>query len=80
MVHKRVYNFLNSSDRLYRYQFDFRKKNSTTDAVLQFIKDALLAYDNSEYTVAVFLDMSKAFNTIDHSLLLRKWNIMALED
>ncbi len=66
-VPKRVYNFLSSilSDRLYRHQFCFRKKHSTTDAVAQFIKDAPLAHDNSQYTVAVFLDLSM------HSTLYR---------
>ena len=69
---------MNSNNRLYGCQFGFtkkkKKKHSTIDAVAQFtcIKDALWAYDKSEYTVAVFLDLSKAFDNIDHSLLLKK--------
>ncbi len=42
------------------------------DAVAQFINDSLLAYDNNEYTIAVFQDLSKAFHTIDYRVLLKK--------
>ncbi len=41
---------------------------------MQFAQfDALLAYDNNEYTITVFLDLSKVFDTIDHSVLLKKF-------
>ncbi len=42
------------------------------DAAAQFFNDSLLAYDNNEYTIAVFLDLSKALETIDHKVLLKK--------
>ncbi len=72
VIHKRLYGFLQSNDRLYKHHYGFRKKHSTTDTVTQFINDTLLAYDNNEYTLAVLLDLSKAFDTIDHVTLLKK--------
>ncbi len=71
-MHKRVYGFLNNTNRFYKHQYGFRTKHSTTDAIAQFIKDTLLAHDNNEFTIAVLLGLSKAFDTTDHKILLKK--------
>ena len=41
-------------------------------AVLDFIKDINVAIDNNMYTAGIFMDLSKAFDTIDHNILLHK--------
>ena len=57
---------------LYGNQFGFRRKHNTIDAVTKSIGDTCKALDENEATWAVYLDLSKAFDTIDHSILLKK--------
>ena len=59
-------------DLFYDNQFGFRRKDSTIDAVAKFITDIGKALDENETILAVYLDLSKAFDTIDHSILLEK--------
>lgn len=72
VMHKRVYNFLNMNDIFYDSQYGFRSKHSTIDALTEFVQDTLKSFEDKEFTVGVFLDLSKAFDTIDHSILLSK--------
>lgn len=68
----RMYRFLIINDILFQSQYGFRKKNNTTDALTEFISDTLKGFEEKEHTIAIFLDLSKAFDTIDHSILLNK--------
>lgn len=72
VVHKRLLNFLDSNAILYPRQYGFRPGRSTVDAITEFTSDIVSALDNKHSALAVFLDLSKAFDTINHQILLTK--------
>ena len=72
IVHDRCCNFLDAKEILYKRQYGFRHNHSTYMAVLDFIKDLNNAIDDNMYTAGIFMDLSKAFDTIDHDILLHK--------
>ena len=72
LVHKRLYSFCDSNKILYNNQYGFRPKHSTIDAVSKFTADIVSSLESNMITCAVFLDLSKAFDTIDHDILLCK--------
>ena len=71
-VHDQVMNHLESNNLLSVHQFGFRAKRSTELAATSFIDSIRLAMDNGEYTGAVYIDLSKAFDTISHASILNK--------
>ena len=57
---------------LFLNQYGFRKKHSTNLATIELTTKILQAVDNNEYTIGVFLDLAKAFDTVNHKILLEK--------
>ena len=72
LVHKRLYSFCENNKILYDNQYGFRPKHSTIDEVSKFTADIVSSLESNMITYAVFLDLSKDFDTIDHDILLRK--------
>ena len=69
---KRLTEFLNDNKIIYKYQFGFRAKHSTTQAVTEIVDNLLKEIDSGKITAGIYLDLSKAFDTVDHSILLTK--------
>ena len=63
---------MQNSKLFFSNQYGFRKNHSTLQAVTKLITDIIESNENRETTMSVFLDLSKAFDTINHKLLLSK--------
>ena len=70
LIHEQLFPYFN--DFLYKNQSGFRPKYSTQTALLNTSNQWLLNIDKGDYNIAVFLDLRKAFDTVDHSLLILK--------
>ena len=71
-MYKRVYGFLESNNVLHKQQFGFRKSYSTAQALLNIAQKIIDALDKGNYACGVFIDFQKAFDTVDHEILLKK--------
>lgn len=69
---KRLDSYIEKYDLLNGHQYGFRSNRSTSLAVMEFVENIATVVDNKQFGVGVFIDLSKAFDTIDHSLLLQK--------
>ena len=72
VVYNRVYNFLDQTGQISNTQYGFRAKHSCEHAVGQLIGTVLKNLENKKITVSVLLDLSKAFDTIKHEIMLKK--------
>ena len=72
LICDKITEFLVRFKVLYKSQYGFRRRHNSTHATLDFLKTVESALENNEYGVGIFVDLSKAFDTLDHSILLKK--------
>ena len=74
LVYERLLEYLNKHGILSKNQFGFRSKMSTSMALLQLVDDLSRVMDDGEYAVGIFVDLAKAFDTVNHKILINKLN------
>ena len=72
IVYKRTFQFVTETGELYDSQYRFRKNHSCNDAISELLGEILHTLENNKHTVAIFIDLSKAFDTLQHLVILKK--------
>ena len=72
VFHNRLMSFINDKQILNNSQFGFRKNMSTALAIIELVEEITTAIDEGKTTVGVFIDLKKAFDTVDHNILVKK--------
>ena len=72
VFHNRLMSFINDKQILNISQFGFRKNMSTALAIIELVEEITTAIDEGKTTVGVFIDLKKAFDTVDHNILVKQ--------
>ena len=80
IMYNRVYNYLNDNNLLFRKQFGFRKGHFTDHTLIKLIDSIYDSFNENKYTLGVFIDLSKGFDTIDHNFLIDKLNSYGIKN
>ena len=71
-MYNHVVEFMNINNIIYKYQFGFRQRHSTQQAIITLVNKITSSIDSGDLMIGVFLDLKKAFDTVTHSILIRK--------
>ncbi|XP_065651287.1 uncharacterized protein LOC136079476 [Hydra vulgaris] len=72
ILYNKIYDHLSKNKILSTTQYGFKKHNSTEHAALHLTRNIADSFEKSQFTLAVFIDLSKAFDTINHEILIKK--------
>ena len=80
LMYNRLYMYLKENNILYEKQFGFQGQYSTSEAIVQLVDKIFDSFEKEQFTLGVFIDLSKAFDTVDHSILLKKLKLFGITD
>ena len=72
LMYSQVYDFLISSNQLYESQYGFQKNHACEHAIGEFISEVVKNLQLGKITVGIFLDLSKAFDMLEHLVVYKK--------
>ena len=72
VVYNRVYSFLTETGQIYEYQYGYRSHHSCEPAIGQLVSQVIKNLELKKATISVFLDFSKAFDRLQHDIILKK--------
>ena len=76
LVYNRLYAYVTKNNILSPNQFGFRSEHSTSMALVDFYDKVSQAVDNKEFSIGIFINLQKAFDTVNHQILLDKLSFM----
>ena len=71
LMHNRIYDFITKNNLIYPLQFGFHQHHSTNHALLHLTETIMNALDSGSFACGIFVDLQKAFDTVDHDILLK---------
>ena len=78
IIYKRTYGFLQETNQLYNSQYGFRNNHSCEYAIAELLGTIVKSTELGKYTACLFLDLSKAFDTLEHTVLLKKMSLYGI--
>ena len=72
VAHIQLYNYLKNNKHFFKSQYGFREDHSTELAALELVDHLQAELDKKNIPIAIYMDLSKAFDTLDHTILLHK--------
>ena len=80
IMYNRLFKHLSENSILYKKIFGFQTSHSTEHAILLLVNQLYKSFDESRFTLGIFIDLCKAFDTVDHKILTKKPELHGIKD